>query len=146
MPNNATTRLPVVVFLPGGNFRQGAASTLIYDARRWVRNTPHIMVTTNYRLGALGWLIQDDVPRNLGIKDQRLALQWVVSSCLFCFFFGFSVLNFAKQATNIAAFGGDPSQIVLMGQSAGATSIGYHMLSSKSAGFVFEIDCCFFVI
>jgi carboxylesterase type B len=120
VPNNATgPPLPVVVFLPGGNFRQGAASTLLYDSRYWVRATPFVMVTVNYRLGALGWLVQEDIPRNLGILDQRLALQWV--------------------ADNAAVFGGDAGRITLMGQSAGATSIGYHLLSSRSVGLFQQV-------
>ncbi len=119
VPNNVTGPLPVVVFLPGGNFRQGAASTQLYDSRYWVRATPFVMVTVNYRLGALGWLVQDSVPRNLGIRDQRLALQWV--------------------ADNAAVFGGDATRITLMGQSAGATSIGYHLLSNRSAGLFHQV-------
>ncbi len=119
VPNNATGKLPVAVFLPGGNFRQGAASTLLYDSRYWVAATPFVMVTVNYRLGALGWLVQDGLPRNLGIQDQRLALQWV--------------------ADNIGAFGGDAEQVTLMGQSAGGTSIGYHLLSNKSGGLFHRV-------
>lgn len=113
-PPPSSKGYPVAVFLPGGNFRQGAASTQIYDGRLWVNASSFILVTTNYRLGALGFLVQDNVPLNLGIKDQRVALQWI--------------------ADNIASFGGDTSQITLFGQSAGATSIGYHLLSAKSEG------------
>jgi len=68
-----------------------------------------VLVTVNYRLGALAFLLTDWAVGNLGIKDQRLALQWI-------------------QA-NIGAFGGDPSQVTIFGQSAGADSSIIHMYS-----------------
>jgi len=65
-------------------------------------------------LGALGWLVNSQLDGNFGIKDQRLSLQWV-------------------QA-NIANFGGNPNQITIFGESAGAGSVGVHLMSSKSKG------------
>lgn len=77
-----------------------------------------VIVTINYRSGALGFLSIDDtqfnVPGNAGLKDQRMALLWV--------------------RDNIAEFGGDPSNVTLFGQSSGAVSAHYHLLSSQSKG------------
>ena len=75
-----------------------------------------VIVTINYRLGALGFLYLDEttINGNLGIKDQRLAIEWVNSY--------------------IHNFGGDVSSITLFGQSAGAISIGAHLISPQSKG------------
>lgn len=77
-----------------------------------------IFVTFNYRLGALGFLSLNDpalkVPGNAGLKDQVMALKWI------------------KQ--NIKAFGGDPNNVTLCGESAGAVSTHLHMLSEQSRG------------
>lgn len=74
------------------------------------------MVVPNYRVGILGFLsLEDpdlDVPGNAGLKDQRLALQWV--------------------KTNITKFNGDPNNVTIFGHSAGAMSIHYHILSPTS--------------
>ena len=75
-----------------------------------------VLVTINYRLGPLGFLsMGDDVlPGNLGLWDQRLALQWVQE--------------------NVGAFGGDPERVTIFGESAGAMSATMHLLSPLSAG------------
>jgi len=75
-----------------------------------------VLVTLNYRLGALGFLNTGDglVRGNMGLKDQNLALRWV------------------KE--NIAKFGGDPNSVVLAGESAGSASVHYHLLSEMSKG------------
>ncbi|XP_022085472.1 acetylcholinesterase-like isoform X2 [Acanthaster planci] len=75
-----------------------------------------IAVTLNYRLGALGFLSTNDdvIPGNMGLLDQRLALEWV--------------------RDNIKAFGGDPARVAIFGESAGAGSIGVHMVSPGSGG------------
>lgn len=73
------------------------------------------MVTLNYRLGSLGFAVTDGgLVGNYGFLDQRLALQWVQQ--------------------NIAAFGGDPQQVTLFGQSAGGTSVVTHLISKGSWG------------
>ena len=70
-----------------------------------------VVVTLNYRLGALGFLAVPELglTGNYGILDQRLALRWV--------------------AENIAAFGGDPRKVTIFGESAGAMSVGLHLFS-----------------
>jgi len=72
------------------------------------------VVSIAYRLGALGWLVTDTLNGNFGIKDQRMAIQWVVN--------------------NIQNFGGNPNEITLFGESAGAGSIGVHLMSNASRG------------
>lgn len=102
-------RRPVLVFLHGGAFLMGSGSTALYDSRRLARRSDLVVVTTNYRLGALGWGHLGLVPGsslpdavNLGLQDQIAALAWVKD--------------------NIAAFGGDPDNVTICGQSAGAMS------------------------
>jgi len=109
--------LPVIVFIHGGAFQEGSnrGPFDMYEATYGVQQHPVVWVTINYRLGNFGWLaLTDDVPGNMGILDQRAALQWV--------------------AANIAAFGGDGSKVTLQGESAGAMSIGVHMVSPGSKG------------
>jgi len=104
-----------MVFFPGGNFQQGTAGFDFYDGRFMVQRGNVIVVTVNYRLGALGWIYTAKSLRgNYGLQDQRVALKWVKD--------------------NIQYFGGDPNQVTIFGQSAGATSVCVHLTSSKSAG------------
>lgn len=108
---------PVMVWIHGGSNMFGAGHA--YDPTRLVERGV-IVVTMNYRLGALGFLAHpalsaasaDGVSGNYGIMDQRLALEWVQD--------------------NIAAFDGDPKNVTLFGQSAGAVSILVHMASPGS--------------
>ncbi|EFA77234.1 putative cholinesterase [Heterostelium album PN500] len=111
-PNDATR--PVMAFLPGGRFEQGAAATVLYNARTMVNSSDAIVVTINYRLGVLGFLITDEFSGNYGFLDQRQALMWIQN--------------------NIAYFGGDRTRVTLCGQSAGATSIAAHITSPLSFG------------
>jgi triacylglycerol lipase len=103
-------KLPVLVWIFGGGFEQGATSD--YDGANLVAssvdmNMPVIFVTMNYRLGGFGFLpgkeTLHDGSANLGLLDQRLALEWV--------------------ADNIEAFGGDPSKVTIWGVSAGSISV-----------------------
>ena len=108
-------QLPVFVFIPGGRFEQGTAGTILYDGRIFVNTTNTIMVTINYRLGVLGWLFDgDQITGNYGLMDQQMAFSWV--------------------RDNIAAFGGNPQNITIGGQSAGASSVGCHMITPTSKG------------
>ncbi|WP_299599295.1 carboxylesterase family protein [uncultured Microbulbifer sp.] len=101
-------QLPVMVWIHGGSFYLGSGCQALYNGRYLAETGRAIVVTLNYRLGALGFLrLCDhiDVPAsgNEGLKDQIAALRWV--------------------RENIAAFGGDPDNITLFGESAGAMSI-----------------------
>jgi para-nitrobenzyl esterase len=104
-PRPATSRpLPVMVFLHGGGFVGGSGAP--YDPTRITTQGHVVFVTLNYRLGALGFLdhsaLKDRYAGNFGLADQQAALQWV--------------------RRNIAAFGGDPGNVTLWGESAGAFS------------------------
>lgn len=118
----AGERLPVLVFLHGGGYLSGAGSAAWYDGRALAAHGAAVVVTINYRLGALGYLYLpatvtgDEQPiANLGLQDQRLALEWV--------------------AENVAAFGGDPENVTVCGQSGGAHSIlGLRAMADGAAG------------
>ncbi|XP_034250234.1 cholinesterase 1-like, partial [Thrips palmi] len=106
---------PVVVFLHGGAFYTGTANSHIYGPDFLLREDV-VLVTVQYRLGALGFLAAGsrDAPGNAGLKDQALALQWV--------------------QRNIRRFGGDPSSVTLLGHSAGGAAVHYHAMSPGSRG------------
>ena len=106
--------LPVMVFLHGGSFLDGGSSLPLYDGAHLAATGPVVVVTLNYRLGVLGFLAGiDGFGGNYGILDQQLALRWV--------------------RENAAAFGGDPARVTLWGESAGAMSVGIHLLDEESA-------------
>ncbi|XP_012871716.1 PREDICTED: cholinesterase [Dipodomys ordii] len=110
-PRNAS----VMVWIYGGGFQTGTSSLNVYDGRFLARVERVIVVSMNYRVGALGFLAlpgNPEAPGNAGLFDQQLALQWVHG--------------------NIAAFGGNPWSITLFGESAGAASVGLHLLSPQS--------------
>jgi para-nitrobenzyl esterase len=115
---------PVMVWLHGGAFIGGSGSARWYDGGRFAADGGVVVVTLNYRLGALGFLelggvAGDRYPEagNCGILDQLAALRWVQD--------------------NIAAFGGDPAQVTVFGESAGAMSIGV-MLAMPAARGLFH--------
>jgi len=93
---------PVMVWIHGGAFVSGTGATPWYDGRSFARDDI-VVVTINYRLGALGFLYVDG-QGNFGILDQVAALEWV--------------------RDNIAAFGGDPAKVTIFGESAGGMSVG----------------------
>ena len=102
---------PVMVYIHGGAFTLGSASDPWYDGTSFAANHNIVVVTLNYRLGILGFVSLKDLARadagytsNCALLDQIAALQWV--------------------RENIAAFGGDPDNVTVMGESAGAMSIG----------------------
>ncbi|XP_030621090.1 cholinesterase-like [Chanos chanos] len=108
---------PVMVWIYGGGFSTGTASLDVYDGRFLSQLEHVVVVSMNYRLGALGFLSlpeSEGIRGNAGLLDQRLALRWV--------------------AENVASFGGDPSSVTLFGESAGAASAGFHLLSPGSQG------------
>ncbi|WP_105103773.1 carboxylesterase/lipase family protein [Microbulbifer pacificus] len=105
---HAHSRLPVMVWIHGGSFYLGSGCQVLYDGQHLAGSGRAIVVTINYRLGALGFLRLSeftDIPAtgNEGILDQIAALRWIKK--------------------NIEAFGGDPNNITLFGESAGAMSI-----------------------
>ncbi|MBB4932624.1 para-nitrobenzyl esterase [Lipingzhangella halophila] len=91
---------PVMVFVHGGGFITGSTRSPLYDGTAFARDGV-VLVTLNYRLGIAGFLDLPDAPANRGLLDVVAALGWV--------------------RRNIAAFGGDPGNVTLFGQSAGAT-------------------------
>ncbi|KAF8602903.1 acetylcholinesterase [Ceratobasidium sp. AG-I] len=104
------SKLPVVIFIHGGAFNSGSGRGFLASM---VSNGPGVFigVSINYRLGALGFLTSNLSYQagalNLGLYDQVQAIQWVHKY--------------------ISLFGGDPTKVTLFGQSAGATSVGYHL-------------------
>lgn len=108
--------LPVIVFIHGGALLLGTASTGFYDGTHLACQGDVVVVTLNYRLGAFGFLYDEteDAPGNMGLQDQLMALQWVKSCIRF--------------------FGGNPDQVTLYGQSAGAVAIGSLMVSPLANG------------
>ncbi|XP_033228992.1 esterase FE4-like [Belonocnema kinseyi] len=107
--------LPVMVWIHGGAFISGNSSSTGYGPD-YLLDKDIIFVSLNYRLGVLGFLSTGDLeaPGNFGLKDQVLALKWVQK--------------------NIRAFGGNPKRVTLFGQSAGAVSVGLHLLSETNNG------------
>ncbi|XP_059048164.1 esterase FE4-like [Achroia grisella] len=103
--------LPVLVYIHGGSFLIGSGPTKGMD---FLIKENIIVVTINYRLGALGFLCLgiEEAPGNAGMKDQVAALKWLQG--------------------NIANFGGDPQQVTIYGMSAGAASVELLVLSKTS--------------
>jgi para-nitrobenzyl esterase len=117
-------RRPVFVWLHGGGFAIGHAGASLYSGERLAAAADAVVVTVNYRLGSLGWLGHPDLAAepgapaaNWGLLDQVAALEWV--------------------RDNIAAFGGDPDEVTLAGQSAGALS-AMDLLVSPAADGLFR--------
>ncbi|HET7737081.1 MAG TPA: carboxylesterase/lipase family protein [Tepidiformaceae bacterium] len=95
---------PVMVWIHGGAFRIGTGASPLYDGSSLARSGDVLVVSINYRLGVLGFLNLNEVgPANAGLLDQIAALRWVQEE--------------------IAAFGGDPGNVTIFGESAGAKSV-----------------------
>jgi para-nitrobenzyl esterase len=116
---SATGSRPVLVWIHGGGFSSGSGGQVWYTGTRLAREADAVVVTLNYRLGALGFLALAGVPPNLGIADQLAALEWV--------------------RDNIAAFGGNPADVTLGGQSAGAQSTLALWSAPRARGLVKRI-------
>lgn len=97
-----TARLPVLVWIHGGGFVTGAGSTEVFDGSAFARDGV-VTVTLNYRLAVEGFVAVRGAVPNRGLLDQVAALEWV--------------------RDNIACFGGDPGQVTVAGESAGAMSV-----------------------
>lgn len=112
---------PVLFWIHGGSLISGAASEAFYDGARFAERGI-IVVSINYRLGALGWLAHpalsaesgQGVSGNYGLMDQIAALRWV--------------------RDNISAFGGDPGNVTIAGQSAGALSVTLLLAAPDARG------------
>lgn len=115
IPSNINTKKAVMVFIHGGGFLVGSASSIMYSPD-YLMNHDVIYVAIQYRLHVFGFLNLGlkNYPGNLGMKDQVLALTWI------------------KE--NIDSFGGDPDNITIFGESAGGSSVHLHMLSPMSKG------------
>ncbi|MVF11347.1 carboxylesterase family protein [Ketobacter sp. MCCC 1A13808] len=127
-----TSTLPVMVFIHGGAFISGGSNQ--YDGWRLAEQYGAVVVTLNYRLGALGFLSLPELDAtlpaadagNAALEDQRLALEWVQQ--------------------NIGSFGGDKDNVTLFGESAGSMSACVHMVSPGSQNladkFIMESAVC----
>ncbi|MER7000600.1 carboxylesterase family protein [Streptomyces sp. NPDC000410] len=114
---SSTKARPVMVYLHGGGHTDSEGA--MYGARRLAAQGDVVVVTVNYRLGALGYLAHPDLEKrgesgNYGFLDQQAALRWV--------------------QRNAAAFGGNPGNVTLFGQSAGGYSTCAHLIAPSSAG------------
>ncbi len=114
-------KAPVIVWLHGGALVTGSSKERLYDGAR-LASEGVVVVSINYRLGVLGFLAHPDlsaespagISGNYGLMDQIQALQWV--------------------QRNIAAFGGDPANVTIAGESAGGLSVMYLMASPYARG------------
>ena len=109
---------PVLVWFPGGAFTTGATALPAYDGAHFSAEQDVVLVSCNYRLGALGFLDTRDIGgvANCGLRDAIAALDWV--------------------RDNIAAFGGDPERVTVFGESAGGGLV-LHLLASPLARGLF---------
>lgn len=122
---SADAKLPVMVWIHGGGFQAGATS----EPRQDGENLAHkgvVVVSMNYRLGIFGFFSHPELTKesphhasgNYGLLDQAAALEWV--------------------RKNIAAFGGDPEQVTIFGESAGSFSVSALMASPVSKGLIHQ--------
>ncbi|KAM7191212.1 acetylcholinesterase [Naviculisporaceae sp. PSN 640] len=118
---NEVKKVPVIIWVVGGGFKEGGGHALYQVPDQWVqRMQTHIVVTFNYRLHVFGFPGSPAAYKNAGLMDVRLVTEWVRG--------------------NIAGFGGDPSRIFLYGQSAGANIVLSYSYAYPSdpivAGFI----------
>lgn len=121
-PRASVTNAPVFVWIYGGGFTVGSGGDRMYSGESLAAHTGAIIVTFNYRLGALGWISHPELAAEEGVAtspspgllDQQAALRWVHA--------------------NIAAFGGNPNDVTLAGESAGAISVCAHLAAPGSRG------------
>ncbi|OCT67110.1 hypothetical protein XELAEV_18038392mg [Xenopus laevis] len=122
--SSVSTNLPVMVWIYGGAFLLGSSQganvldNYLYDGEELALRGNVIVVTLNYRLGPLGFLSTGDsnLPGNYGLWDQHMAIAWV--------------------KRNIAAFGGNPDNITIFGESAGGASVSLQTLSPYNKGLI----------
>ncbi|RQP23370.1 carboxylesterase/lipase family protein [Piscinibacter terrae] len=121
-PSNAQGPLPVIFFIHGGSNISGYSADPVYDGQALAKKANAVVVTINYRVGILGWL---DLPQ-LKTGDA------LADSGDFALLDQLQALKFVKN--NIAAFGGTPDNVTVMGQSAGAVNVWNLLVSPLSAG------------
>ncbi|EPJ40941.1 putative Carboxylesterase [Streptomyces afghaniensis 772] len=107
-------RRPVMVWIYGGAYKLGHSGSPGYDARRIAADGDVVVVSLNYRVGMEGFASIEGAPANRGLLDQVAALEWV--------------------RDNIEAFGGDPGQVTVFGESAGAGSVASLLAMPRAAG------------
>ncbi|XP_022686184.1 acetylcholinesterase-1-like isoform X1 [Varroa jacobsoni] len=119
--SECTPNKSVMVFIYGGTYTFGSSGWEMYDGAQLAGRGNVVVVTFNYRVGPLGFLYggNQDAPGNAGLFDQLMVLKWVQD--------------------NIIKLGGDPRDVTLFGQSAGAISIGFHMVSPLSQGLFHKV-------
>ncbi|KAF2704146.1 lipase 3 precursor [Pleomassaria siparia CBS 279.74] len=117
-PVTNETHLPILLWIYGGGWQQGSTSDPRYNmsyivAQSVVIGKPIIGISINYRMAAFGFISSKEIDetgnQNLGLRDQRLAMEWVNK--------------------HISAFGGDPDKVTIWGESAGAYSVGDHIVA-----------------
>jgi para-nitrobenzyl esterase len=126
-PDIENPTLPVMVFIHGGGNQQGSASeeyggTKMFFGKNMAERGNVVLVTIQYRLGLLGYLVHPGIESgnelnlsgNFAVLDQIMALQWI--------------------RDNIAAFGGDPENVTIFGESAGGLNVGNLMVSPLAEG------------
>lgn len=112
--NPVSESLPVFIYIPGGGFTSGGSNSLYKIPDQWIQRTQsHVVVIMQYRVNAFGFPNGEAAHENVGLLDQRLAVEWT--------------------RDNVAAFGGDPQRMVLWGQSAGG-------MSSSVYGYAYPDD------
>ncbi|KAL2132975.1 hypothetical protein VTI74DRAFT_3045 [Chaetomium olivicolor] len=105
-PQTGEKKKAVMVYVHGGTFVSGSSAVPAYNGQFFADQEDVVMVTINYRVTFFGFPGNPNNPQNLGLLDQRLAVEWV--------------------RDNIASFGGDPSRITLFGESAGGASVDHY--------------------
>jgi para-nitrobenzyl esterase len=112
-PDLGSARHPVMVWIPGTAYKVGSGAWAWYDGSRFARDGI-VCVTINYRVGAEGFLSLGEGNANRALLDQIAALKWIQE--------------------NIAAFGGDPQNVTVFGESAGAMCIGSLLSMPRAQG------------
>ena len=127
-PSLDGSRRPVLVWIHGGGFLVGSGSTAVYEGHTLAERGDVVVVTINYRLGALGFAHLGSVlggefadSTNLGTRDQIAALEWV--------------------RDNIDRFGGDPGNVTVFGQSAGGMSVATLLGAPRARGLIRRAIC-----
>ncbi|PWY90672.1 carboxylesterase [Aspergillus heteromorphus CBS 117.55] len=119
LPSSGSSRRPVMLWIHGGGQAQGTGADSTFDGDSFVSRNDVVLVTINYRLNIFGYLSLDDdvVPGNCQLTDKIEALKWVQKY--------------------ITAFGGDPENVTVFGQSAGASSV-IDLLTTPKANGLFQ--------